>query len=148
MMLSLKNSQQSKINSNLCLGWKMIIGNNAHVRIGLKTAIGNTTYFHHHASHRQHRNHISFIMDDARVKHETHQEIAKAACDSFQTLFTADQHGVDFNSIFGDATFLQLKDTDYLWMSRTFTEEEVRVALKSMHPTKAPGRMAIIIFEY
>lgn len=69
----------------------------------------------------------------------THSEVTVVAVEFFYKLFTSEQTHVQYEEVFRGTHFPQLSTHDQLKMDAPFITVEIQIALKSMHPTKAPG---------
>ncbi|XP_021760236.1 uncharacterized protein LOC110725072 [Chenopodium quinoa] len=107
----------------------------AEVREGDK----NTRYFHHKASQRQRKNTISGLWDGNGIWREDEEEIATIVSDYFEDIFTSSK---PTNAAF-DHVLTKVRAVISQAMNdrltRPYTKEDVQLALKQMHPSKAPG---------
>lgn len=96
----------------------------------------NTKFFHALASQRQRKNRIGGLMDDGGVWQEESETVEKIILDYFSTIFCLDQLATCETSMEAmDKTVTPEMNNALL---KEFTTEEVRVALKQMHPTNLP----------
>ena len=103
----------------------------------LKFGDKNSKFFHAKAKQRATRNHIDSIQDAAGLVYEEEEEIAEIFVQHFESLFTANEH-VDMDPVL-DKIEAKLTAPIQQMLAEPYVAEEIRIALKQMHPTKAPG---------
>lgn len=93
-------------------------------------------YFHTEASHRRKKNYIKKLQDDSRRWKQGEQRY-QLIVEYFKTLFSSSNQrlSMDIVSNVGKRVSGQMNGK----LSCKFIEDEVILALKQMHPTKAPG---------
>ena len=97
----------------------------------------NTSFFHAQASKRRKQNTILGIWDCCGRWCEGQDNIAQAAIDYFNNIYASSSpSGID-EVIDAIPTRVTKEMNENL--NRSFTKEEVAIALKQIHPTKAPG---------
>ncbi|KAK6164141.1 hypothetical protein DH2020_001005 [Rehmannia glutinosa] len=103
----------------------------------IKDGDKNTNFFHRIANGRQKRNSIDHIKcDDGTIVEDEH-EVANVLTKYFSSLFTST---TDLNLARAiDALDPMVTDEDNELLNEPFTEMEIVVALKQMHPSKSPG---------
>ena len=96
----------------------------------------NNKFFHQRACQRQHTNHIEGLQDGQGLWHTNHEHLATIAKDHYKELFTTSnpQHMEGVLSAVDRVVSDEMNHT----LDRPYIEEEVRVALFQMHPSKAP----------
>ena len=107
----------------------------------------NTKYFHSKASDRKRKNVISRIMDENGIWDETKEGIANVVVSYFEKMYTTSYPSHILEVI--DTIPTKISSEMNQSLIKEFTKEEVLVALKQMHPTKAPGPdgMSAIFFQ-
>ncbi|KAK9989376.1 hypothetical protein SO802_029615 [Lithocarpus litseifolius] len=97
----------------------------------------NTKYFHQRASQRRRKNTIEGLHDSNGVWCTNTGEIATIAEAYYKELFTA---SADLN-MEGVLASMERVVTEEMArnLTQSYTEEEIRVALFQMHPSKSPG---------
>ena len=97
----------------------------------------NTKYFHSKASERKKKNTITRLLDDIGVWRESTLGVAEVAVSYFEKLYTTshpDRIQEVTDTMESNVSIEMNQD-----LIKQFTKEEVEVALKQMHPTKAPS---------
>ena len=103
----------------------------------LKEGDKNTSFFHAQASERRKQNTILGIWDCCGRWCEGQDNIAQAAIDYFNNIYaSASPSGIDEVI---DAIPIRVTEEMNENLNKSFTREEVAIALKQIHPTKAPG---------
>ena len=97
----------------------------------------NTSFFHTKASSRQRKNLIEGLMDADGVWQEDEGKIEEVVVEYYNNLFTSSSP-LDFSELL-QAIQSKLTPSMNQMLLKPFTGEEVRLALKQMHPLKAPG---------
>ena len=97
----------------------------------------NTKFFHAKAKQRVARNHIKRLTNEVGEVFEEEDDIANLLTNHFQVLFKANDN-VELHPVL-DKVEAQLSSTMQDMLNESFRREEIEVALKQMHPTKAPG---------
>eukprot|EP00253_Pinus_taeda_P004529 PITA_04529 len=97
----------------------------------------NTAYFHKQATVRKIRNTVSEIMDDERNSYNTQQSIKEAATKHFSKLLNEDKGAEDYSSMLQHMPIKVNQEMNSKLMKEV-EEEEVREAIWSLHPDKAP----------
>ncbi|XP_065622526.1 uncharacterized protein LOC136064552 [Quercus suber] len=109
----------------------------------------NTKYFHTRGSDRRRRNTINSIMDENGNWHDSIDGIAEVAMSYFKNMFST-SYPTRISEVL-DAIPTRVTEEMNQLLIQEFTREEVKAALKQMHPTKTPGpnvlanRLKIII---
>ena len=103
----------------------------------LKCSDRNTNYFHSKASHRFRRNRISGLRNNANVWCSEVSQIKEIAVDYFNSLFTSSNPS-EMSEIL-DTIRPSVSEEMNSQLSKPFSREEVDIAIKEMHPIKAPG---------
>lgn len=109
----------------------------------------NTKFFHSKASKRRKKNTINRILDENGVWCETEDNIAEVAVNYFERLYTMSQAS-NMTMIIDTIQSRVTTEMNHDLISE-FTREEGELALKQLHPTKAPGpdsMSAIFIQKY
>ena len=108
----------------------------------------NTSFFHAKASARYQKNFIEGMVDERGRWLDDEAKVGDIAIDYFEKLFTSSSPE-DFSDIL---SAIQPKVTTTMneELTRTFTAQEIKVALKQMYPLKAPGPngMPPIFFQH
>lgn len=97
----------------------------------------NTAFFHKKAKERRERNTIKGVFDDGGTWRETEEEAEAIFVNYFKTLF--ESTGTDEMQNILDKVMPKVTDEMNNDLVAPYTEEEIIIALKQMHPTKAPG---------
>ena len=99
------------------------------------------------ASDRRRRNTINSIMDEIGNWHDSIDNIAEVAVSYFKNLYT-NSYPTRILEVLDTSPTSVTEDMNQL-LIQEFTREEVEVALKQMHPTKAlgPDGMSAIFFQ-
>ena len=97
----------------------------------------NTSFFHAQASERRKQNTILGIWDSRGRWCDGQENIAQAAIDYFNNIY-ASASSSEIDEII-DAIPTRVTEEMNQNLNRNFTREEVAIALKQIHPTKAPG---------
>ena len=107
----------------------------------------NTKFFHETASNRRRRNRIEGLCDKEGVWRENKEEVDGIILDYFKEIYST-SFPVEFGS---SLRVIDRRVSDDMNDSllKEFRVEEVRRALKQMHPTKSPGPdgMSPIFFQ-
>ena len=107
----------------------------------------NTKFFHEMASNRRRRNRIEGLCDKEGIWRENKEEVDGIILDYFKEIYST-SFPVEFGS---SLRVLDRRVSDDMNDSllKEFRVEEVRRALKQMHPTKSPGPdgMSPILFQ-
>ena len=106
----------------------------------------NTKYFHSKASGRKKKNTITRLLDDMGVWRETTLGVAEVAVSYFEKLYTTSH--LDRIQEVTDAMESKVSVEMNQDLIKQFTKEEVDVALKQMHPTKAPDQDGMFAVFY
>lgn len=85
----------------------------------------NTSYFHHHASHRKCINRIQKICDTSDKVVETQKDILDVAVALFAGLFTTKHTSVDHDTTFWEVRMPQLSEDENARLAEPFTTMEV-----------------------
>lgn len=98
----------------------------------------NTSYFHKQATIRKTSNTVNAIRDGEGNMHDSQEAIKEAATAHFKALLTKDHNEVDY------AIFLQHMSSEVTpemnnGLIQEVDEEEIKKAIWSLHPDKAPG---------
>ena len=97
----------------------------------------NTKFFHATTSQRRRKNKIGGLFDDTGIWHEDEETIEKIILDYFKSIFSSNQlSNFDESS---NAMEERVSPEMNEELQREFRAEEVWMALKQMHPTKALG---------
>jgi hypothetical protein len=103
----------------------------------LKSGDRNTRFFHACASDRKWRNHVGSITDENGNIWENSRDMGDAFVKYFTNLFTQGPDG-DFSLCLQPIT-CRVIDVMKMDLGKSFTVEEIEVALFLMAPLKAPG---------
>ena len=107
----------------------------------------NTKFFHSKALERRNKNTINRIQDENGVWCETEDNIAEVAVNYFERLYATSQPSnmMEITDTIQSKVTLKMNHD----LINEFTKEEVELALKQMHPAKAPGPngMLAIFFQ-
>jgi len=105
----------------------------------LHTGDRNTCYFHHTTKARRNKNRLLSVHNDDGILKKGDKEIAEVATNYFAELFTATPTSEEtYEAVFQG---FQSKITDEMNedLTKGVTIEEIREAVLSIGPTKAPG---------
>jgi len=105
----------------------------------LHTGDRNTCYFHHTTKARRNKNRLLSVQNDDGILKKGDKEIAEVATNYFAELFTATPTSEEtYEAVFQG---FQSKITDEMNedLTKGVTIEEIREAVLSIGPTKAPG---------
>ena len=105
--------------------------------VWVKCGDRNTKFFHATASNRRRRNRIEGLYDGEGRWKEDKEEVEGIILNYFQEIFST-SHPVESGCSLG-AIEKRVSDDMNDDLLQEFREEEVRRALKQMHPTKSPG---------
>lgn len=97
----------------------------------------NTSFFHAKASAHQKKNYMEGLMDANDVQWEDDTRMEEIVVDYYNNLFSS-SNPEDFTELLNAVqpkVFVAMNEE----LTRNFTGEEVRLALKQMYPLKAPG---------
>ncbi|XP_050290016.1 uncharacterized protein LOC126728194 [Quercus robur] len=97
----------------------------------------NTSFFHAKASTRHQKNYIDGIVDEQGRWQEDELKIEEVAVAYFEKLFTSNKPD-EFSEIL-HAVQPKVTTAMNVDLTRVYTAQEVRLALKQMYPLKAPG---------
>jgi len=97
----------------------------------------NTKYFHASTKQRRAKNKILGILDDNGVWVDNEEDIERVAVDYFENLFSS-ANMIDPSIVLRDIS-PSVSSTMNEFLVKEITEEEVKRALFSLNPTKAPG---------
>ena len=103
----------------------------------LRSGERNTSFFHAKASNQHQRNAIHQIRDSKDTWQEDEGEIVRNFLEYFKQLFTSFQLNDSAKLI--DAIHTKVIDRMNFRLLQKFHASEVELALKQMHPMKAPG---------
>ncbi|KAL4291617.1 hypothetical protein GQ457_14G019080 [Hibiscus cannabinus] len=103
----------------------------------LRNGDRNTSFFHRFASHRRKRNRVDRLVDDTGNSFETNDRIMQAATDYFKVLFESNGCNPPGRILEGIQPCIDPSLNGDL--DKSFSNEEVLTALKSMCPLKASG---------
>ena len=109
----------------------------------------NMKYFHTRASKRKQRNTINSIMDENGNWYDSIDGIAEVAVSYFKNLYTT-SYPTCILEVLDTIPTKVIADMNQ-FLIQEFTREEVKAALKQMHPTKAlspDGMSAIFLPKY
>ncbi|KAK1392380.1 hypothetical protein POM88_011436 [Heracleum sosnowskyi] len=99
----------------------------------------NTNYFHHKASQRKRRNNIEGLYDSNGEWQEEEEKIEDIVVSYYDNLFGyLNPSDADFSQVLQHVKPVITPEHNADLM-KPFTNEEIHVALKQMHPCKAPG---------
>lgn len=102
----------------------------------LKAADNNTKYFHVYASARKKKNQIKKLKDDNGTWHDWQHDFGELIGNYYEHLFL-------LNEVFCDEVLeiigSRISMVQNEMLTESFTAEEVRIAVFSMHPDKSPG---------
>lgn len=98
----------------------------------------NTSYFHKQATIRKARNTVNTIRDGEGNNHETQDSIKAAATSHFKSLLTEDNNEEDFSNFLQHMTKEVTQEMNNS-LTQEVEEDEVKKAIWSLHPDKAPG---------
>ncbi|KAA3453717.1 reverse transcriptase [Gossypium australe] len=103
----------------------------------LKNGDRNISFFHKIASQRKVRNHIAALEDEIGNSFSANEDMLKIAQNYFETLFSASEEGANEHifELVEKRVTISMNDS----LMKQFTEEDIRNAVKSMPPLKAPG---------
>ena len=97
----------------------------------------NTKYFHHKASQRKRRNRIKGLLDENGVRKKGKEEMCEVVQQYFAGLFESD-NPVDMDVVVAGLHSCVSAEMNERLVSPP-SGDEIREALFSMHPNKAPG---------
>ena len=97
----------------------------------------NTKFFHAKALALRNKNLIEGLLDSDDVWQEEDSKVEEIVVDYYQNLFTS-SNPVDFDEII-QVVQPKVAPEMNLALTKDFTIDEVRIALKQMYPLKAPG---------
>ena len=97
----------------------------------------NTKYFHHKASQRKRRSCIKGLLDENGVWKKGREEMNEVVRHYFEDLFMSDEP-VDMDEALGGLSACVSEEMNVRLVAPP-SDDEVREALFSMHPNKAPG---------
>ncbi|KAK9678607.1 hypothetical protein RND81_11G222600 [Saponaria officinalis] len=103
----------------------------------LKEGDKNTKFFHRKAGQRRKRNHISKLIDDARMVYEGDEQVNTAAVDYFKTLFTS-SNPMGYEGLL-EGMENRVTEEMNAGLREPYRKEEILEALNQIHPLKAPG---------
>ncbi|CAA7036314.1 unnamed protein product [Microthlaspi erraticum] len=98
----------------------------------------NTTFFHASTIVRRRRNRIEMLKNEEGIWLSSTPELEKLAIDYFQRLYSMDDVDEVVEALPMDG-FTELNNEDIRGLEKTFTEEEIVTAVRSMGRFKAPG---------
>eukprot|EP00253_Pinus_taeda_P009759 PITA_09759 len=98
----------------------------------------NTAYFHNQATIRKLRNTVSTIVDNEGNRYSTQEFIKEAATRHFCKLLTEDKGVEDYSSMLQYMPKGVTQEMNSNLMKEV-EEEEIKAAIWSLHPDKAPG---------
>lgn len=105
--------------------------------IWMKCGDRNTSFFHATATQRQRKNRIEGLCDPDGAWCDNQEGIEKIILDYFSEIYSTGQPYIEETTM--DAVTQKISPAMNNKLLGEFRAEEVRVALKQMHPTKAPG---------
>eukprot|EP00253_Pinus_taeda_P029738 PITA_29738 len=97
----------------------------------------NTTYFHKHATARKLRNNVNTILDIEGNRHSTQEAIRNAATKHYRDLLTEVKGAEDYSDLLQHLPKGVTKEMNDN-LSKQIEEEEIKGAIWSLHPDKAP----------
>ncbi|XP_074303812.1 uncharacterized protein LOC141638307 [Silene latifolia] len=103
----------------------------------LKEGDRNTKYFHKKAGQRKEKNHIAKLIDDDGRESIGTETVGRAARKYFMALFKSDRP--QFEDSVLDVVADRVTESMNEGLQAEYKAEEVFIALKQMHPLKAPG---------
>ena len=99
----------------------------------------NTSYFHIMTVVRRQRNKIRCIMDRTGEWIYDEAKIKDHIQDGFSKLYTSKMCMVSIESLVANFSCYMLFEEESRWMGREVDDEEIKTALWSLKPFKAPG---------
>ena len=99
----------------------------------------NTSYFHIMTVVRRQRNKIRCVMDRTGEWIYDEAKIKDHIQDGFSKLYTSKMCMVSIESLFANFSCYMLFEEESRWMGREVDDEEIKTALWSLKPFKAPG---------
>ncbi|KAK0576526.1 hypothetical protein LWI29_019063 [Acer saccharum] len=99
----------------------------------------NTKYFHHRALARKKKNYIPFLLDNYGIQHESIEGMATMILDYFSNIFASSNPSADSIRKAIAAIKTRLSEEMKSDLLHEFRPEEIKDALFSLGPTKAPG---------
>ena len=97
----------------------------------------NTKYFHYRASVRRRKNTIVGLWNDEGIWCDSKEGIVQTTTSYFEDIYTS-THPTRMEEVTNLVQAMVSKEMNED-LTKEFTVEEVRAALRQMHPTKAPG---------
>lgn len=121
--------------------------NQRSIAIWLKSGDKNTKFFHATTTQRRRKNRIEGLRDPDGSWHEDKGEIEHMILDYFSEIYSTEQSSAQEFRLEG--VNLRISPEMNNKLLEAFREDEVRTALKHMHPTKAPGPhgLSLIFFQ-
>ncbi|KAK3218464.1 hypothetical protein Dsin_012434 [Dipteronia sinensis] len=99
----------------------------------------NSRYFHAKATARKKKNHISSLLDTAGRTQETEEGMAVVVSDFFASLFKSVNPPMeDIRKVSAPVRY-RLSDDQTRSLGAVISADEIKVAVFSLNPTKAPG---------
>ena len=99
----------------------------------------NTSFYHVSALARRKRNHIAAVKDDRELWITKEREVMEHFRQGFLTLYTTGQEAVSWKPSCLGQWHVQLSEEEKLSLDAMVSIEEIKEALWSMKPYKAPG---------
>ena len=99
----------------------------------------NTSFYHVSTLARRKRNHIAVVKDERESWLIEEMEVMKHFRAGFHTLYTTAQKMVSWNPPCLDQWHVQLSEEEKQSLDAMVSTEEIKEALWSMKPYKAPG---------
>ncbi|KAF7825238.1 ribonuclease H [Senna tora] len=132
-----KNIQDAQAELDQLLKNEEILWRQRSRAVWLKEGDLNTKFFHRKANQRRNRNAIRRIRDDQNRMHSDLAGITNTITSYFCNLFKASNlEGVE--DVCKEVK-RRISEDQCTLLSRPYSNEEVKAALDSMHPSKAPG---------